>query len=109
MRRYGSEPTIIRSQLKNERVVPDNTLAWISTTSLFSHGSSQYERLRLPSGVICPDQAEIRYHYVGDTAGYGTVQFSDETVRSVEIVMRHERGFRDVNGVLWRRSEPQIA
>ena len=107
-RRYGSEPTIIRSQLKNERVVPDNTLVWISTTSLFSHGSSQYERLRLPAGVICPDQTEIRYHYVGHTTGYGTVQFSDETVRSVETVMRRERGFRDVNGVFGEGASPRL-
>ena len=47
-RRYGQRPTIIRSQLKNERVVPDNTLVWLGTTSLFAHGSSQYKRLAFP-------------------------------------------------------------
>ena len=54
-RRYGEKPTIIRSQLKNMRVVPDSTLVWLGTTSLFSHGSSQYARLRLPAGVIAAD------------------------------------------------------
>ena len=63
--------------------MPDNTLVWLGTTSLFSHGSSQYERLRLPDGVISADQPEIRFHCIGDTTGYGTVQFSDETVRMI--------------------------
>ena len=106
--RYGAEPTIIRSQLKNEPVAPDSTLVWLGTTSLFSHGSSQYERLRLPAGVIAADQPEIRYHHLGETTGYGTVQFADETVRSMEVVMRRERGFRDVNGVFGEGASPRL-
>jgi hypothetical protein len=106
--RYGSEPTIIRSQLKNAPVIPDNTLVWLGTTSLFSHGSSQYERLRLPQGVFAPDQEEIRYRRLGVTSGFGTVQFSDETVRSVEVVMRRERGYRDVNSVFGEGASPKL-
>lgn len=107
-RRYGSEPAIIRSQLKNTRVVPDNTLVWLGTTSLFSHGSSQYERLRLPAGVITPEQPEIRFCYLGDTTGYGTVQFADDTVRALESVMRRKRGYRDVNGVFGEGASPRL-
>ncbi len=107
-RRYGNEPAIIRSQLKNTRVVPDNTLVWLGTTSLFSHGSSQYERLRLPSGTIAPDQEEIRYRYLGETTGYGTVQFADDTVRALDTVMRRRRGFRDVNSVFGEGASPRL-
>lgn len=107
-RRYGHEPAIIRSQLKNSRVVPDNTLVWLGTTSLFSHGSSQYERLRLPAGVISPEQEEIRYRYLGETSGYGTVQFADETVRSLDTVMRRRRGYRDVNSVFGEGASPRM-
>ena len=107
-RRYGKEPAIIRSQIKNSRVVPDNTLVWLGTTSLFSHGSSQYERLRLPAGVIAPEQEEIRYRYLGETSGYGTVQFADETVRSLDTVMRQRRGYRDVNSVFGEGASPRM-
>ena len=107
-RRYGREPTIIRSQLKNARVVPDNTLVWLGTTSLFSHGSSQYERLRLPAGIITPDQPEIRYTYLGDTTGYGTVQFVDDTVRALDGVLRRRRGYRDVNGIFGEGASPRL-
>ena len=107
-RRYGREPTIIRSQLKNARVVPDNTLVWLGTTSLFSHGSSQYERLRLPAGVIAPDQQEIRYSYLGNTSGYGTVQFADDTVRALEGLLQRRRGYRDVNSVFGEGASPRL-
>ena len=107
-RRYGHEPTIIRSQLKNTRVVPDSTLVWLGTTSLFSHGSSQYERLRLPAGVIAADQPEIRYTYFGNTTGYGTIQFADDTVRALESVMRSRRGYRDVNSVFGEGASPRM-
>ena len=107
-RRYSRKPTIIRSQLKNMRVVPDSTLVWLGTTSLFSHGSSQYERLRLPAGVIAADQPEIRYTYLGNTTGYGTIQFADDTVRSLERVMRNRRGYRDVNSVFGEGASPRM-
>ena len=107
-RRYGAEPAIIRSQLRNRPVVPDNTLVWLGTTSLFAHGASQYERLRLPAGVIAPDQPEIRYRYLGDTTGYGTVQFADDTVRALDGVMRRRRGYRDVNSVFGEGASPRM-
>ena len=108
LRRYGAGPTIIRSQLKNAAVVPDNKLVWLGTTSLFSRGSSQYERLRLPAGVIAEDQPEIRYAYLGDTSGYGTIQFGDDTVRALERVLRRQRGYRDVNGVFGEGASPRL-
>ena len=107
-RRYGREATIIRSQLKNARVVPDTNLVWLGTTSLFSHGSSQYERLRLPAGVIAPDQPEIRYTYLGETSGYGTVQFADDTVRALDGLLQRRRGYRDVNGVFGEGASPRL-
>ena len=107
-RRYGREPTIIRSQLKNSRVVPDNTLVWLGTTSLFSHGSSQYQRLHLPAGIIAPDQPEIRYTYLGNTTGYGTIQFADDTVRALEGLLRGKRGYRDVNSIFGEGASPRM-
>ena len=107
-RRYGDEAAIIRSQLKNTRVVPDNTLVWLGTTSLFSHGSSQYERLRLPAGIIDPGQEEIRYRYLGETSGYGTVQFADDTVRALDRVMHRRRGYRNVNSVFGEGASPRL-
>lgn len=106
--RYGKDATIIRSQLKNSLVVPDNNLVWLGTTSLYSRGSSQYERLRLPAGVISPDQPEIRYHYLGNTSGYGTVQFAADTIRALENVLIRKIGYREVNHIFGEGASPRL-
>ena len=108
LRRYGNEPTIIRSQLKNRPLVPDNTLVWLGTNNLYARGSSQYERLRLPAGTISPDQPEIRYTRFGATSGYGTVQFANDTVRALDSVLQRKRGYRDVNSVFGEGASPRL-
>ena len=107
-RRYGSEPSIISSMLKNAPLVRDSTLVYLGTTSLYARGSSQYERLRLPAGTIAPDQPELRYERVGYTSGYGTVQFAPETVQAIETVLTTHAGFRDVNSIFGEGPSPRL-
>lgn len=106
--RYGGEPSIISSLLKNAPLVRDSTLVYLGTTSLYALGSSQYERLRLPAGTIAPDQRELRYERVGYTSGYGTVQFAPETVQAVETVMTNRDGFREVNSIFGEGPSPRL-
>src|ERR1035441_8066278 len=107
-RRYGKEASIISSQLKNEPRQKDSTLTYVGTTSLFSEGSSQYERLKLPAGTIAPDQPELRYEALGNTTGYGTVQFSPDTVRAVEDVLESAYGYQEVNSVFGEGFSPRL-
>jgi hypothetical protein len=107
-RRYGKEPSIISSLLKNAPLVRDSTLVYLGTTSLYALGSSQYERLRLPAGTIAPDQPELRYERVGYTSGYGTVQFAPETVQAVETVVTSHAGFREVNSIFGEGPSPRL-
>jgi hypothetical protein len=107
-RRYGARPTIISSQMKNAKRTKDCTLAWLNTTSLYSLGSSQYERLRLPAGIIAADQPELRYEHIGDTEGYGTVQFSDSTVQAVQEALGELRQFRGVNSIFGEGFSPKF-
>ena len=81
-RRYAS-PSIISSQMKNRRVIRDSALVYLGTTSLYVHGSSQYNRLRLPAGTIAPEQESICYNAIGQTSGFGTIQFSAETSKAI--------------------------
>lgn len=107
-RKYNDRPTIIRSQMRNKTVLPDNTLVWVGTTSLYANRSSQYNRLRLPAGVISEDQEEIRYSFVGNTSGYGTLQFSDSTIRALDECMARENGFRDFNSAFGEGASPRL-
>ena len=107
-RRLYTGPSIISSQLKNAPVHRDNTLVYLGTTSLYAQGSSQYERLRLPAGVIAPDQPELRYLRVGLTSGYGTLQFLAETREAVEQYMNQNRAFPDVNSIFGEGPSPKL-
>ena len=107
-RRRYSGPSIISSQMKNRAVIRDNALVYLGTTSLYVHGSSQYNRLRLPAGTIAPDQESIRYDAIGQTSGFGTIQFSSETSRAINAFLAHECDFKEVNSVFGEGTSPKL-
>ncbi len=104
---YGN-PSIISSQMLNRPVIRDNALVYLGTTSLYVHGSSQYNRLRLPPRTFAPDQSELRYHPVGETRGFGTVQFSPETSRAINVLVSSNRAYKDVNSVFGEGTSPKL-
>jgi hypothetical protein len=107
-KRYGDRASIISSQLKNEERRKDCTLAWLNTTSLYSMGSSQYERLHLPAGTISDQQSTISFQHIGDTVGYGTVQFSDATARAVQAALEERHQFRSINNIFGEGFSPKF-
>jgi hypothetical protein len=107
-RRNYSSPSIISSQMRNRPVTRDNALVYLGTTSLYVHGSSQYNRLRLPKGVIADDQIDISYQAIGQTSGFGTVQFSQETSRAVDAYLSSDQDFREVNSVFGEGTSPKL-
>ena len=106
-RRYAS-PSIISSQMRNCRVIRDSTLVYLGTTSLYVHGSSQYNRLQLPAGTIAPDQESIHYNAIGQTSGFGTIQFSPDTSRAIDAYLAHQRDFKEVNSVFGEGTSPKL-
>jgi len=106
--RYGAEASIIGSLIKNDRVIRDSTLVYLGTTSLYSVGSSQYHRLNLPAGTIAEDQPPIAFRQIGETSGYGTVQFSAATSKALEDLVTEQRGFRHVNSVFGEGPSPKL-
>lgn len=104
---YG-KPSIISSQMRNEPVVRDNTLVYLGTTSLYVHGSSQYNRLRLPAGLISESQQEIAFRPIGQTSGFGTLQFSADTSRAIDALLAADQDFREVNSVFGEGTSPKL-
>lgn len=101
-------PSIISSQMLNRPVVRDNALVYLGTTSLYVHGSSQYNRLRLPANTFAPDQPDLRYHPIGETRGFGTVQFSPDTSRAIDILASSSKAYKDVNSVFGEGTSPKL-
>lgn len=107
-RRAYDSPSIISSQMRNQPVTRDTALVYLGTTSLYVHGSSQYNRLRIPSGTVAPDQAEIGYLPIGQTSGFGTVQFSPETSRAIDALLARTHAYKEVNSVFGEGTSPKL-
>lgn len=84
--RYRGRVSIIASGMRGSPVLRDPSLVLIGTTSLYHVGSSQYNRLQIPSETADDGAAgsKIGYLPVGTTEGYGSVYISDMTVRAME-------------------------
>lgn len=124
--RYGRKHSWISSQIKGEKVYRDCDLVFLSTTSLYSVGSSQYNRLYLPAETFHPQQPRIEYKNrpnqedirdgysqrsdkkYWQTSGYGTVHFSSETSEAVVELGIQENGFREVNSIFGEGFSPKL-
>ena len=90
--RYSNKPSEIASLLKGEPVTRPAELVYIGTTSLYSVGSSQYNRLKLPAKLIDVEMPEIPWKLLGETRGYGSLHISKITQKCLDEVVDEEEG-----------------
>lgn len=105
-RRYGAARSEIASQLKGSDVIRPAELVYIGTTALYTAGSSQYNRLRLPAGLLRADAPETIIECIGVTLGYGTSHISDATTAALEAAASDD--FLQVNHVLGEGISPKM-
>ena len=104
--RYKSQNSIIASGMKGVAVQRKPNLVLLCTTSLYGSGSSQYNRVRIPAFELgINSDTEIRYENLGLSTGYGTYQFSTETIRIAEVLNARKRGPR-VNSIFGEGVNP---
>jgi hypothetical protein len=94
--RYSNKHSEIATKLKGEPVIRPTNLVFIGTTSLYHIGASQYNRLRIPHGVLGESSPEVKWRYLGQTTGYGTMHISKQTLKSMEEAIFTE-GYKDMN------------
>lgn len=80
--RYAGRPSLIASGLAGRPVRRPARLALLTTSSLYSVGSSQYNRIRIP-GTVLGGQGQVAYERLGTTESFGTVHFAPDTARSL--------------------------
>lgn len=86
-KKYSKQPSEISSRMAETPVIRPADLVAVTTTSLYAVGTSQYNRLRLPS-----EQGEIRWTELGVSAGHGTLHFSTNTTECIHRFLRRETG-----------------
>ena len=102
--KYANQVSEIASRMKGEKVVRDSRLAFLGTTSLYSVGSSQYNRIKVPVG----NDFVLAYKEMGITEGYGTVYFSKTTTNSLMRVLELQDGGRRINNIFGEGTSPRF-
>jgi len=96
-KRYGGRKSEIASKLKGEDVCRPADLVYVGTTSLYSIGSSQYNRLKIPKDAI-DAKMDIQWKELGYTTGYGTLHISRATTLCLKEVMGENNKINHVFG-----------
>ena len=102
--KYAYQVSEIASRMKGEKVVRDSRLAFLGTTSLYSVGSSQYNRIKVPM----ENDFVLTYKEMGITEGYGTVYFSKTTTSSLMRVLELQDGGRRINNIFGEGTSPRF-
>ena len=103
-RKYSGQVSLIASGLAARPVVRSARLAWLTTSSLYAHGSSQYNRLKLSV-----DARELAYERIGVTQSFGTVHFAPDTVQALgQIARLADANRRRVNNLFGEGTSPKM-
>jgi Druantia protein DruA len=106
-KRYGNQVSIIASSMKGSPVVRKPNLVLLCTTSLYGVGSSQYNRVKIPLEEVGGQAGEaVLYKHLEHSKGYGTYQFSRDTVDCGTVLISRRKGGRRVNSIFGEGVNP---
>ncbi|MDQ4215061.1 Druantia anti-phage system protein DruA [Microbacterium sp. ASV81] len=104
-----ARPSEIASSMAGRSIERESRLSFISTTSLYGSGSSQYNRLRWPAEVMGGSKDErICFTELGRSRSFGTSQFTDETVEALVRLSRVKGSVVRVNSVFGEGVSPRL-
>ncbi len=106
--RYDEGYSIIASQMAGRLIVKEPCLVFLGTTSLYTHHSSQYNRVSLPVGAVAGQAASVPFTYLGESKGYGSPNLSHETESALEELTSAVREYRNVNFVFGEGQSPKL-
>ena len=104
-KRYSGRISEIASKVKGEDVCRPAELVYIGTTSLYSIGSSQYNRLKIPQSVL-GSTYDLEWKKLGYTTGFGTLHISRATTISLKEATND--GNNKVNHVFGEGPSPKL-
>jgi hypothetical protein len=93
--KYKNYISNIASKMKGEDVYREAHLVFLGTTSLYASGSSQYNRIKIP--LPKSEEDKIEYIKYGLTKGYGSVHFSEETIKHLDKLQEYAKEARLIN------------
>jgi hypothetical protein len=106
-KRYGGKASIIASSVKGKPVVRTPNLVLLATTSLYTVGSSQYNRVRIPAEEAGGKSGHnLAFLELGMSLGFGSYQFSTASLDYLEKFIPRGDDFRKVNSIFGEGVNP---
>ena len=106
--RYDHRASLIASGIAGRPMRRRARLTVLTTSSLYSVGSSQYNRVRVPGELFGRD-GRIAYERIGVSESYGTVHFAPDTARSLgELARLAHENRRIVNNLFGEGMSPKL-
>lgn len=107
--RYIEHESEIASAMAGRSIVRPSQLVFLSTTSLYGIGSSQYNRLSMPAARIGGAPGErFAYQEIGKSDSYGTSHFSSETVDALVALIQQSSNGQRVNSIFGEGVSPKL-
>jgi hypothetical protein len=106
-RRYKAQASLIASSMRGETVLRDAQLVLLCTTSLYGSSLSQYSRVKIPAERVGGKVSDaVAFERVGLSEGFGSFQFSKETLRLMGALLGQSRDARKVNSIFGEGVNP---
>jgi hypothetical protein len=107
--RYASYESVIASSIAARPIIRSPHLVFLGTTSLYGTEPTQYTRVHVPGERLGTKTEEVvRYRMLGSTTGFGTFQFSDETVEALATALEQTQRGRRVNSIFGEGTSPRM-
>jgi hypothetical protein len=107
--RYADAESIIASGVAGGAITRRPRLVLLGTTSFYGVGSSQYNRVRIPAEAVGGERGkEVRFLELGLTEGYGSLQFSEDTMQEVRTFLAQRAGGRKVKYIFGEGVNPRM-
>ena len=108
-KKYSKSISLIASSMKGNAVCRKPNLVFLSTTSLYHVGSSQYNRIKIPVEEVGGIKGEtVEFKRIGMSDGYGSFHFSSFTIELADIIAGRNNGNKRVNSIFGEGSNPLI-
>ena len=109
-RRYGTQVSVIASQMAGRPITKSAELRILTTTSLYGVGSSQYNRLTLTRADHPELAQDLRWGAIGKslTGGFGTLHLGAETAQALRSMAVHRHDARRVNNRFGEGTSPRL-
>ena len=106
--KYQSSPSEIASSMAGRPIYRSVDLVYIGTTSLFGSGSSQYNRIRLPEGVLRGATGSVEFKRLGRSRSYGTSHLSSRSMKYLVNLAERRAGGTRINSIFGEGANPKL-